>query len=110
MRCPCTHGALARGEISEWRATIVVRETAYLSSQDRAEADRLLAVSLTTLGDRELAAAARRTCIQLDQESVVERRKRSAASRSVNVRPAPDGMAWLSILGPLVDVVGALGP
>lgn len=105
---PCTMTALTRGEISEWRATIIVRETACLSSADRAEADRRLAGCLTTLGDRELAAAARRACIDIDQESVVERRKRAVASRSVSVRPAPDGMAWLSVLGPIVDVVGAL--
>lgn len=29
------------------------------------------------------------------------------ASRRVSTRPAPDGMAWLSVLGPLTDVVGA---
>ena len=28
-------------------------------------------------------------------------------SRRVTVRPAPDGMAYLSVLGPLKDVVGA---
>ncbi|QOK23245.1 DUF222 domain-containing protein [Janibacter indicus] len=104
---PGTMAALTAGEISEWRATIVVRETACLSPERRREADRRLAGGLRDLGDRALAAAAHRACVDLDQESVVERRRRAAASRHVSVRPAPDGMAWLSILGPLVDVVGA---
>ena len=104
---PGTLAALTAGEISEWRATIVVRETACLSPQHRREADRRLAGVLGSLGDRALAAAAHRACVDLDQESVVERRRRAAASRHVSVRPAPDGMAWLSILGPMVDVVGA---
>ncbi|MEK4242935.1 DUF222 domain-containing protein [Janibacter sp. FSL W8-0316] len=104
---PGTMAALTAGEISEWRATIVVRETACLSPEHRREADRRLAGGLRDLGDRALAAAAHRACVDLDQESVVERRRRAAASRHVSVRPAPDGMAWLSILGPLVDVVGA---
>ena len=104
---PGTMAALTAGEISEWRATIVVRETVCLSPERRREADRRLAGGLRDLGDRALAAAAHRACVDLDQESVVERRRRAAASRHVSVRPAPDGMAWLSILGPLVDVVGA---
>lgn len=104
---PLTMSALTAGEISEWRATIVVRETTCLSRADRLEADRRLAHDLTRLGDRALTAAAQRVCIDLDQEAVVERRRRAAASRHVGVRPAPDGMARLSILGRLPDVVGA---
>lgn len=104
---PGTLAALTAGEISEWRATIVVRETACLSPEHRREADRRLAGGLRGLGDRALAAAAHRVSVDLDQGSVVERRRRAAASRHVSVRPAPDGMAWLSVLGPLVDVVGA---
>ena len=33
--------------------------------------------------------------------------RRRCKSRRVTVRPAPDGMAYLSVLGPLKDVVGA---
>lgn len=104
---PHTMAALTAGELSEWRATIVARETACLSHEDRMEADRRIAGCLTTAGDRELSAAAHRAAVDLDQESLVRRRRRAAASRNVSVRPAPDGMAWLSILGPLTDVVGA---
>ncbi len=104
---PMTMSALAAGDISESRALIVARETACLSRADRLEADRRLAQDLMMLGDRALTAAAQRVCIDLDQEAVVERRRRAAGSRHVGVRPAPDGMARLSILGPLADVVGA---
>lgn len=104
---PCTLAALTSGEISEWRATILVRETACLSAQDRMEVDRRLAEEMTRLADRELTAAARRAVIDLDQAAIVRRRRQAAASRRVSVRPAPDGMAYLSILGSLVDVVGA---
>ncbi|WP_165399568.1 DUF222 domain-containing protein [Janibacter limosus] len=104
---PCTLAALTAGELSEWRATIVARETACLSHEDRVEADRRLAGCLTTVGDRELAAAAHRASADLDAEALVRRRRKAVASRNVSVRPAADGMAWLSILGPLADVVGA---
>lgn len=104
---PCTMGALTAGRISEWRATIVARETACLTHDDRVEADLRVSDHLTTAGDKALAAAAHRASADLDQEALVRRRRQAAASRSVSVRPAPDGMAWLSVLGPLVDVVGA---
>lgn len=104
---PQTLSALTAGKISEWRATIVVRETTCLSPAHRAEVDRRLAPYLTTLGDRALTAAAHRACVDLDQAALVERRRRAAGTRRVSVRPAPDGMAYLSVVGPLVDVVGA---
>lgn len=104
---PHTLQALTSGEVGEWRATIVARETACLSHEDRVIADERLSGCLTTLGDRQLRAAAHRVTVDLDQESLVRRRERAVASRRVSIRPAADGMAWLSVLGPMVDVVGA---
>ncbi|KGN41548.1 HNH nuclease [Knoellia aerolata DSM 18566] len=104
---PHTLRALERGEISERRATIMVRETACLSVEHRAEVDRRLAPVIGSLGDKALAAAARRAAAALDAESLAERHRRAVASRRVSIRPAPDGMAWLSVLGPMKDVVGA---
>lgn len=102
-----TMAALQRGEVSEWRATLMVRETACLSAADRTEVDRRVGPDLPQLGDRAIIRAAQRVAVELDQESVVARRARAAASRRVSVRPAADGMAYLSVLGPLAEVVGA---
>ena len=54
-----------------------------------------------SLGDKALAGAARRVGAALDAESLAERNRRAVASRRMSVRPAADGMAWLSILGPM---------
>ena len=43
---PHTHDLLTRGEISEWRATLVVRETAVLSVEHRQQVDAELATKL----------------------------------------------------------------
>ncbi len=43
---PQTFEALRRGETTEWRATLVVRETAYLSDEARMQADAELAPQL----------------------------------------------------------------
>lgn len=104
---PHTLHALSRGEISEWRATLMVRETACLSADDRREVDRRIGPDLPRLGDRAIVRAAQLIAVERDQESIVERRRRAAASRRVSVRPAADGMAYLSVLGPLTEIVGA---
>ncbi|MCC3279379.1 hypothetical protein LJ754_09450 [Arthrobacter sp. zg-Y40] len=51
---PCTLQALSEGQISEWRATLLVRETACLSVADRRLVDREIAgdpAGLDGLGD-----------------------------------------------------------
>ena len=62
---------------------------------------------LCGLGVRAAGAAAARVAAELDAASVVARMVAAVKSRRVTVRPAPDGMAYLSVLGPLKDVVGA---
>jgi hypothetical protein len=104
---PGTAGALRAGRITEWRATLVARETACLSRDDRAEVDRRLAGTpdavdeLEGMGDRELVGRARQVAYELDPVSFVERRRRAEADRRVTLRPAPDVMAQLSALLPV---------
>lgn len=104
---PHTMAALTAGDLSEHRAEIIARETTCLSPQHRREVDARVADTLPQLGDKALTAAVQRACIDVDQASIVERRRRAAEDRCVSIRPAPDGMARLSVLGPLADVVGA---
>ena len=60
---PFTRAALRTGRISGWRATIIARETACLSREDRVEVDCRVAgdlESLEPMGDRDLGDAVRR--------------------------------------------------
>ena len=104
---PATMAALASGEISERHAVAVVQATACLSRADRAEVDRRVAPVLGRLGVKGAGRAAARVAAELDAASVVARMEAAVASRRVTVRPAPDGMAYLCVLGPLTEVVGA---
>ena len=104
---PETMTALTEGRINETKAGIIARETTCLAPAERRLADARLAPAATRLGEKGLAGAAQRACIDLDPESIVRRREEAVASKRVSTRPAPDGMAWLSILGELPDVVGA---
>ncbi len=105
---PCTLQALRSGRISEWRATLVVRETACLSLEHRAEVDRSLGDGLHLSGERELVGELRRLTYGLDAESVVARRRRAESERAVWLRPAPDTMTYLTALLPVTEGVGVL--
>ena len=102
---PHTLAALRAGRITEWRATLLARETACLSRGDRAEVDRRLADELEAMGDGELVGQAREAAYELDPVSFVERRRRAEADRHVSLRPAPDVMSQLGALLPVKDGV-----
>ena len=105
---PHTRAALEAGRISEWRATLIARETACLSREDRATVDRRVAGDpevLEGMGDREIIAASREAAYELDPVSFVERRRRAEADRHVSLRPAPDVMSQLGALLPVRDGV-----
>jgi hypothetical protein len=104
---PQTMAALTAGEVGERHAVEVVKATACLSVADRGVVDARLAGVLGRLGVAQLGRAAGRVAAELDAASVVARMEAAVRSRRVTVRPAPDGMAYLSVLGPLKDVVGA---
>lgn len=102
---PHTLSALTRGEISEWRATLVVRETAALSRADRARVDAELAGRLAGAGDRQVAAAARKIGYRLDPGSAIRRVRGASADRHVGLRPAPDTMTYLTGFLPVAQGV-----
>lgn len=101
---PHTRVALATGRITEWKATVLARETACLSRVDRAEVDRAVASDLDVLeamGDRQLYGRARGLADELDPVAAVERRRRAEADRRVTLRAVPDTMAQLTTLLPV---------
>jgi hypothetical protein len=100
---PATWRAWRDGRITEWTATLIARETACLSREDRlavdasvaGDADRLERTGLPQLVGEIQAEACRR-----DPASGVARRRRAEADRHVTLRPAPDTMTWLTALLP----------
>ncbi len=105
---PHTLSALRSGHITEWRATILARETACLDVEHRREIDEELAADadrLSAMGDREAERAARKLASRLDPASVAERRRRAEGERTITVRPAPDTMTWLTASLPVRDGV-----
>jgi len=105
---PHTLAALEAGALSEWRATIAVRESACLDAEDRRRLDAELCSDIGRLdgmGDAALTAAAKAIAYRLDPHAVVDRAARAKEDRTVTIRPAPDTMTYLTALLPVAHGV-----
>ncbi|WP_284752985.1 HNH endonuclease [Arthrobacter sp. efr-133-R2A-120] len=105
---PHTLAALDSGQLNEWRATLLVKETACLSAEDRCAVDEELAADTGTFdgaGDRTIIAAARAAAYRRDPRSVTQRASHAATERHVSLRPAPDTMTYLTALVPVAQGV-----
>ena len=105
---PHTLAALEAGQLNEWRATLLVRETACLSAEDRTAVDDELAADAGTFdgaGDRRIIAAARAAAYRRDPRTVTQRASHAATERHVSLRPAPDTMCYLTALLPVAQGV-----
>ncbi|UPO78114.1 HNH endonuclease signature motif containing protein [Arthrobacter sp. Helios] len=105
---PHTLAALSAGVLSEWRATLLVRETACLEKEDRRRVDALVCGNPSTLeglGDRRLIARIRTLTQAIDPASQTRRHAKAVADRYVSSRPAPDTMAYLTGLLPAAQGV-----
>jgi len=102
---PHTLAALTRGEITEWAATLITRETAFLSRSHRSAVDRELTGQLTGAGDRKIGDLARAIGYRLDPGSAIRRVRGAESDRRVGLRPAPDTMSNLTAVLPVAQGV-----
>ena len=105
---PHTLAALECGTLSEWRATLIVRESACLDIEDRRTLDAELCADparLNGMGDARVAAAAKAIAYRLDPHAVVDRAAKAETERTVTIRPAPDTMTYLTALLPVAKGV-----
>ncbi|MBG6224831.1 hypothetical protein IWX63_001393 [Arthrobacter sp. CAN_A2] len=105
---PHTRAALEAGLLNEWRAMLLVRETACLSAADRCAVDEELAPDTGAFegaGDRQIVAAAQAAAYRKDPRSVTQRASHAASDRHVSLRPAPDTMTYLTALLPVAEGV-----
>ncbi|MCA4131301.1 HNH endonuclease [Arthrobacter sp. M4] len=105
---PHTLTALDTGQLNEWRATLLVKETACLSAEDRSAVDEELSAhkgTFTGIGDRALIAVVRAAAYRRDPRSATRRAAHAATERHVTLRPAPDTMTYLTALLPVAQGV-----
>ena len=107
---PHAMAAFRRGLVSEWRVSVLARETACLTREDRLAVDRSIAgdpEAFSDYSDRVVLAETRKLVARLDPGSVAERRRRAESERCVTLRPAPDTMVYLTALLPVAQGVAA---
>ena len=104
---PKTLDTMVRGEVSEWQATLVARETACLDFATRRAIDALIASRLHGWGDAQTVREVARLAYQAEPGSVVKRHAQAVEARTVTVRPAPDTMCYLTALLPVAQGVAA---
>jgi len=105
---PHTLAALECGALSEWRATLIVRESACLDVADRRTLDAELCgdpAGLDGMGDARVTAEAKAIAYRLDPHAVVDRAAKAEDERTVTIRPAPDTMTYVTALLPVAQGV-----
>lgn len=105
---PHARARLAAGDLSEWRAMLLARETACLSADHRSLVDEKLCADPTALagsGTREAITRVKKLAYELDPAAVVRRARQAEADRCVTIRPAPDTMSFLTGLLPVAQGV-----
>ncbi|OBA80168.1 HNH endonuclease [Mycobacterium sp. 1164966.3] len=106
---PHTLAALESGVLSEWRATLIVRESACLKVEDRRALDTELCAdpaNLVGMGDARITASTKAIAYRLDPHAIVERAAKAENDRTVTIRPAPDTMSYVTALLPVAQGVG----
>jgi len=106
---PGVLAVLERGEASEWRATLIARETAHLSVEHRAQIDAAIADELAGWGDARTEREARAWAQRLDPHGAAERAAKAAVDRRVSIRSAPDCMTYVTALLPVKDGCAVYG-
>ena len=105
---PHTLAALKAGALSEWRATLIVRESACLDVEHTRTLDTRMCADVTALegkGDKRIEADAEAIAYELDPHAVVDRAVRAETERNVSSRPAPDNMTYVTALLPMAQGV-----
>ncbi len=101
---PHTLAALETGALSEWRATLIVQQSACLSVEHRRQLDAELCADACRLegwGNARIEAEAKKIAARLDAAAVVARGAKAAKDRCVSIRPAPDTMTYVTAMLPV---------
>ncbi len=104
---PHTYAVLAEGRTTEHRAAIAVKETVWLSRDDRRRIDEEIAPLIEGWSDKDVETEVRKRAYRLDPRGFVERCATAEKDRKVTVRPAPDTMSNLTGHLPVAQGVAA---
>ena len=99
-----------QGLLSEYQVITLTHATRHLDPDERAQVDRDLGErQVEHLGVRRMADLARKLAAEIAPEKFQARARAAKKSRHVSLRPAADGMAYLSALLPAEQGIACLG-
>jgi hypothetical protein len=101
---PATMTALEAGEISYRHAASVVEDAEMFAPIHRATYETAVLAGRLDITAARFAHRCRRIREHLDPDTIQDRAERAVRSRSVTVQPARDGMGWLMVYGPIMQV------
>ena len=106
---PHTLAALETGVIGEWCATEVAAETVLLSAEQRRELDAEVGGRLGGVSVRQARLRARAVAQRLDPKTATLALDAAVNKRCVTIRPADNGMTYLTAMLPMPAGVAAYG-
>jgi hypothetical protein len=95
-RLPCTFAGMAAGTIDGYRAKIIYEFTRYLSGEQAAQADQILAAAAPGMAPAELKKKAAWLEYKLDPDGVRQRKEAARKHRRVEARQEESGNAALA--------------
>lgn len=99
--------SLTRGDMNEFTSTMLVKELVRISPATCQMVDEALADQYGNLGTKKLVDTARAYSNQVDPNAQLARYTKARTERRVTVRPAADGMSFLTALLPTVQAFAA---
>ncbi len=101
---PATMTALAAEEISYRHAAALVEDAEMFPPLQRAAFEHAVLAGRLDVTAHRFAHRSRRIREHLDPDTIQERADRAVHSRDVTVQPARDGMGWLMVYGPIMQI------
>jgi hypothetical protein len=94
--CPRTLAAVCAGEITVYRALVIHGQLSGLDGEEHAAAETDALEVAAALTPAKLRAKCQRIVAGINPDAVIKRRQAELKKRNLSVRPAADGMAYLS--------------
>ncbi|WP_154674263.1 HNH endonuclease [Nakamurella lactea] len=104
-RLPEAFKLLLSGEVSEDQCLILATRTSHLSDLDAIIVDAGISPRMSGWNKKQTEQAADRAAYEIDPQGSVDRRAKAEKDRRVWCRPAPDCMAKVTALLPMVEGV-----
>ena len=105
---PATCAALESGRLSVGKATVLLAELSGLAEDLAGQVEQYVLDRADARTAQQVRAMTRRRVLRLDPKGAQQRRRARLLQRSITVRAAGDGMAWVSLLMRAQDALAVL--